>query len=79
MRQAQILGCLGDKIKIRALDSLSPRQRKLLFWVLGLLLFYTVTGLFILPLIIRSVVVKQLSQQLDREVSIQEVKLNRRG
>ena len=67
---------MGDKIKIRVLDSLSPRRRKLLFWVAGLLLFYTATGFLILPPIIRAVAVKQLSKQLDREVSIQKVKLN---
>ena len=43
---------------------------------MGLLLFYTVAGFLILPPIIRAVAVKQLSQQLDREVSIQKVKLN---
>jgi hypothetical protein len=63
-------------MKFRVLDSLSPRRRKLLFWFVGLLLFYTVTGFLILPPIIRSVAVKQLSKQLDREVSIQKVKLN---
>ena len=75
-RHAHIFIRLGDKIKFRALDSLSPRRRKLLFWALGLLLFYTVTGFLILPPIIRAVAVKQLSKQLDREVSIQKVKLN---
>jgi hypothetical protein len=75
-RHAQILVCLGDKIKIRAWDSLSPRRRKLLFWALGLLLFYAVTGFLILPPIIRAVAVKQLSQKFDRQVSIQKVKLN---
>ncbi len=58
------------------MDSLSPRRRKLLFWAVGLLLFYAVTGFLILPPIIRAVAVKQLSKQLDREVSIQKVKLN---
>ncbi len=67
---------MGDKIKLSSWDSLSRRQRKLLGWVLGLLLFYAVTGFFILPPIIRSVAVKQLSQQLDRAVSIQKLKLN---
>jgi hypothetical protein len=67
---------LGDKIKFRVWDSLSPPRRKLLFWVVGLLLFYTVTGFLILPPIIRVVAVKQLSKQLDREVSIAKVKLN---
>jgi hypothetical protein len=76
MRQAQILVHLRDKIKFRVWDSLSPRRRKLLFWVVGLLLFYTVAGFLILPPIIRAVAVKQLSKQLDREVSIQKVKLN---
>ena len=45
-------------------------------WTRGLLLFYTVLGFFILPPIIRSVAVKQLSHQLDREVSIRQVKFN---
>jgi Domain of Unknown Function (DUF748) len=76
MRQAQIPACLGDKIKFRVLDSLSPRRRKLLFWAVGLLLLYTVTGFLILPPIIRIVAAKQLSKQLDREVSIEKVKLN---
>jgi hypothetical protein len=57
-------------------NSLSPRKRKLVLWIFGLLLFYTVVGFLILPPIIRAVAVKQLSKQLDREVSIQKVKLN---
>jgi hypothetical protein len=57
-------------------NSLSPRKRKLVLWIFGLLLFYTVVGFLILPPIIRSVAAKQLSKQLDREVSIQKVKLN---
>src|SRR5690349_15662575 len=55
---------------------LSPRQRKLTFWIFGLLVFYTVLGFLILPPVIRVVAVKQLSKQLDRPVSIQKVKLN---
>ena len=42
-----------------------------------MVLFYTAAGFLILPLIIRAVAVKQLSKQLDREVSIAKVKLNR--
>ena len=67
---------MGNKIKIRAWDSLSPRRRKLAKWIFWLLFAYGVIGFFILPPIIRSVAVKQLSQQLDREVSIRQVKLN---
>lgn len=57
-------------------NSFSPRKRKLALWAVGLLLFYTVAGFLILPPIIRAVAVKQLSAQLDREVSIGKVKLN---
>lgn len=41
-----------------------------------MLFAYAVIGFLILPPILRAVAVKQLSQQLDREVSIQKVKLN---
>jgi outer membrane protein OmpA-like peptidoglycan-associated protein len=50
--------------------------RTLVYWAVGLLLFYTIAGFFILPPIVRSVAVKQLSKQLGRDVSIQQVKLN---
>src|SRR5712671_4631429 len=60
----------------RVLKSGSPRGRKVRFWILGLVLGYTILGFFILPPIIRAVAVKQLSGQLDREVSIRKVKLN---
>lgn len=58
-----------------------PRRRKsrllkLFFWAAGLLLFYTIAGFFIVPPIVRSVAAKKLSQQLGREVTIQQVKLN---
>ena len=73
---AQILVRLADKIKFRVWDSLSSRRRKLALWAFCLLFAYAVIGFFILPPIIRAVAVKQLSKQLDREVSIQKVKLN---
>ncbi|MDD5141759.1 MAG: DUF748 domain-containing protein [Verrucomicrobiales bacterium] len=55
---------------------LSPRQRKLVIWSVALFVGYTVTGFLILPPIIRSVAASQLTKQLDREVTIQKVKLN---
>lgn len=57
-------------------DSISPGKRKLTLWILGLLVFYTIAGFLILPPIVRSVAEKQISQQLDRKVSIQSVKIN---
>jgi hypothetical protein len=57
-------------------NSLSPRRRKQVIWVLGLLVFYAILGFLILPPIVRAIAVKQLSQQLDREVSIEKIKIN---
>ena len=57
-------------------NSLPPRRRKLVVWILGLLLFYTILGFLILPPIVRAIAVKQLSRQLDREVSIEKIKIN---
>jgi hypothetical protein len=53
-----------------------PRKRKLARWIFGILLFYAILGFLILPPIVRHVAVKQLSQQLGREVSIEKVKIN---
>jgi hypothetical protein len=73
---AQILLRLDNKIKFRFWDSLSPRRRKLALWIFWLLFAYAVIGFLVLPPIIRAVAVKQLSRQLDREVSIAKVKFN---
>ena len=58
------------------LKSSSRSKRRWRFWVPGLFVAYTILGFLILPPIIRAVAVKQLSKQLDRDVSIQKVKLN---
>jgi hypothetical protein len=63
-------------MKLPIWNARSPRKRKVTLWIFGLLLFYTVTGFLILPPVIRHVAVRQLSVQLNREVSIQSVKLN---
>src|SRR5579863_1978408 len=63
-------------MKSHVWDSLAPRKRKLIIWVFGLVLFYAVTGFLILPPIVRVVAVKQISQQLGREVSIEKVRIN---
>ena len=57
-------------------SSVPPRRRKQVVWILGLLLFYTVLGFLILPPIVRAIAVKQLSLQLDRQVSIEKIKIN---
>ncbi len=55
---------------------MTPRQRKILSWICALVLVYALVGFFILPLIVRYVAVKTISEQLDREVSIQNVRMN---
>ena len=55
---------------------MTRRERKIALWVLGILLLYTIIGFFILPPIIRAVAVKDLSENLDRKVSIQKVAVN---
>ncbi len=63
-------------MKARFLVPLTSRKRKVLLWVFGLVLLYAVVGFLVLPPIVRHVAVTQLSRQLDREVSIQQVKIN---
>jgi hypothetical protein len=55
---------------------LSPRKRRWLFWIATLIALYALVGFLILPPIIRSVAARQLSSQLDRDVSIQQIKIN---
>ena len=55
---------------------LAPRERKIVLRIFGVVLLYAVTGFFILPPIVRHVAVKQLSQQLNREVTIKAVEIN---
>ena len=62
------------KAKLRA--ALTPTKGRLALWALGLLALYAIAGFLVLPPIVRSVAVKQLSAQLNREVSIEQVKIN---
>ncbi len=63
-------------MKVPIWNSLPPRRRKLTRWLFILLAVYTVVGFLILPPIIRSVAAKQLSKQLDRDVTIETIKIN---
>jgi len=55
---------------------LSRRRRKWALWSLGILLFYGIVGAILLPPIARHIAVKQLSQQLGRDVSIQKIRIH---
>lgn len=63
-------------MKVPWFHSRPPKQRRLVLWSVGLLAFYTLFGFLILPLIVRAVATKQLTQQLERETSIAKVLIN---
>lgn len=63
-------------MKDTAGNSGSSPKRKALLWIFWLLVVYAVVGFLILPPVVRLVAVKVLTKQLDREVSIQRVKIN---
>lgn len=54
----------------------SSKLQKLAIWAVVLFLLYTIIGFLVLPPIIRSVASKKLSEQLGRQVTIQQIKLN---
>ena len=62
-------------MRAAAIAFLKNYRRKLI-WAVTLLVAYTIIGFFILPLIVRSVAIKQIHTQLDREASIRAVKIN---
>ncbi len=51
-------------------------QRKTAVGILVFLFVFSVTGFFILPPIMKSVLVKNFSQQLHRQVTIQKIRIN---
>lgn len=50
--------------------------RKLIVWVAGFLVLFTLVGFFALPPVIKSLLSKKLSQALGRAVTVQEVGVN---
>jgi Domain of Unknown Function (DUF748) len=58
------------------LEGLPPRRRKLVRRIVGLLLFYTVFGFIVLPLIVRPVAARRLARELNRNVTIDSVRIN---
>ena len=61
---------------MKFLNFLATHKKRIAVWSFGLLLFYIVVGFLILPPIVRHVAVKVLSAQLDRQVSIEKIKIN---
>ena len=53
-----------------------PRFQKILFWLLVCFLTYVTMGFFLVPPIAKHIAAKKLTEILDRNVSIEKVKLN---
>ncbi|OPY72770.1 MAG: AsmA family protein [Syntrophorhabdus sp. PtaU1.Bin002] len=52
------------------------RPKTILLWVIGFFVVFTVVGLFVVPPLLKSVILSNLSDKLDREVSIRQIKVN---
>ncbi|HNQ47198.1 MAG TPA: DUF748 domain-containing protein [Syntrophorhabdus sp.] len=53
-----------------------PKWRTILFWIAGLFLFFSIAGFFLVPPIAKHLLIKNLSEALQRDVSIQQIKAN---
>jgi len=60
---------------LKPLDRLG-RFKKIILWIVGIVVAYTILGFLILPFTIKLVAVKKLSGILNRPVSIESVRLN---
>ena len=55
---------------------LKPRLKKILIGLIIIFVVFTLVGFFVLPPILKSILIKQLSQNLHREVTINQIKIN---
>ncbi len=53
-----------------------PRAKKILIGLLIFFVLFTITGFFVLPPVLKSILTKELSQNLHREVTISQIKFN---
>lgn len=64
------------KLKKIYANQVKPRWKKILYGLILFLAIFTLVGFFVLPPILKSILVKQLSQNLHREVTISQIKIN---
>ena len=57
-------------------NKLRPRLKKILIGLIIFFVVFTLVGFFVLPPILKSILTKQLSQNLHREVTINQIKIN---
>ena len=61
---------------ISSLAVKSSRSKRIGLWLIGLFLAFGLFGYFAAPLLIKSILLKQLSQELNRQVSIEKIDIN---
>jgi len=67
----------GSALKTRLLDMLkTPRSKRIGWWLGGFLVFFGLFGYFAAPPLLKSILLKQLSASLQREVSIERIDIN---
>ena len=52
------------------------RTKKIIWWFLVFLVLFTLIGFFVLPPVLKLILVKKLSENLHRQVTIQKIKIN---
>jgi len=57
-------------------NKIRPRAKKILIGLLILIVVFTLAGFFVLPPVLKSILTKELSKNLHREVTISEIKTN---
>ncbi len=63
-------------MKILQAVTSGPRRKKILLWAIAAFVLFTVTGFFIVPPVLKSILIKKLSENLHREVSIGKIQFN---
>ncbi len=56
--------------------NLTPRLKKILIGIVVFFVLFTLVGFFVVPPILKSVLVNKLSESLNREVTITQIKMN---
>jgi uncharacterized protein involved in outer membrane biogenesis len=64
------------KIKKIYGNTLKPNLKRILIGLIIFFFLFTLIGFFVLPPILKSILTKQLSENLHREVTIQQIKVN---
>lgn len=53
-----------------------PKLRTIFIWVVALFIFFTIAGFFAVPPLLKHLLIKNLSKELHRDVSINQIKVN---